>query len=35
MLCGIARRTREVDAGESESEEVRIRGKGDMSRVNS
>lgn len=34
ILYGIARRAREVEAGESEGEEVRIRGKGDMSRIN-
>ena len=36
ILYGIARRAREVAAGESEGEEeVRIRGKGDTSRINS
>jgi len=35
ILYGIARRAREVEAGESGGEEVRIRGKGDTSRINS
>ena len=36
ILYGIARRAREVEAGKSEGEEeVRIRGKGGTSRINS
>lgn len=36
ILYGISRRAREVAAGESEGEEeIRIRGRGDMSRINS
>lgn len=36
ILYGTARRAREVEAGKSEGEEeVRIRGKGGISRINS